>query len=197
MSSISRVIGQATVACAFVLALPGCSMSSLPASQDRRSFDTTPVDIVAAHHLGGDYSIEDVSINGQWGGGAGRGGGGGGFVCCVLLPSVWRPGLVAKVKWRVLDWRHEDKEETKLGVYKSIVDEGVYVATVPVEYYSELGSLYIHFFPQAKVRIVASMYGAFGKGHPISKNLDEQKLATVGTPLPEKHPVKPVNVPGQ
>lgn len=193
MSNISRVIARATMACALVLAVSGCSMSRLIVSKDRSAFDTTPADIVAAHHLGKDYSIEDVSVNGQWGGNAGRGGGGGGYVCCVLLPSIWRPGLVAEVKWRVRDWRNENKEETKVGIQKSIVDEGVYIATASVEPYTELGSLYVHFFPGGKVRVVASMYGPFGPGHPIREGSEEHKTAAVGTRLEKRNNANSIN----
>lgn len=192
MTTISRAIGLATVSCTFVVATSGCSMFTSTIFKDRRALDTTPVDIVPAHHLGDDYSIEDVFVNRQWGGDASRGGGGGGYVCCVLLPSVWRPGLVATVKWRVLDWRNEDKEETKAGIHKSIVDEGTYIATVPVEYYGELGSLYVHFFPGGKVRLVASMYGPFGPRHPITKAPEEHLAAVVGIRL-EKNSAKAID----
>ena len=180
MATILRKIGVATTY-TFVLFTAGCSTSAFFTEfPSGNAAATVGVDVVPTHHLGNDYSVEDVYVNGQWGGDAGREGGGGGYVCCVLLPSKWRPGLVARVKWRVRDWRQENKEETKSGIYRSVVDEGVYVAFVPVEYYGELGSLYIHFFPGAKARIVASMYGAFGKGHPISESPDEQKMATAG-----------------
>lgn len=188
----------ANAGCILVSISSGCSafaepeiIASTPVMQ------TIPVDVVPVHHLGDYYSVEDVSVNGQMGGDAGRGGGGGSYVCCVLLPTVWRPGLVAKLRWRVRDWRKENKEETKLGIYKSIIDEGEYVATVPVEYYSEVGTLYLHFFRDAKARVVTSRHGAFGKGHPISENVQEQELATSGTLVVQKEHVGPIEASGK
>lgn len=181
MTTISRVIGLATVACTFAIIASGCSMSiSSNAIGSGNAVETVGVNVVPTHHLGKDYSVEDVYVNGQWGGNAGRGGGGGGYVCCVMLPEVWRPGLVAKVKWRVLDWRQENTNETKVGILKSILDEGKYVATAPVEYYAEPGDLYVHFFPHGKVRVVSSLYSPSGEKHPISKSSKEQYSATEG-----------------
>ena len=198
MTKILRLIGLTTVGCTSLLFAVGCSTTSIFSDpRDERSAQTTPLSIVATHHLGDDYSIDDVFVNGQWGGDASRGGGGGGYVCCVLLPSVWRPGLVARVKWRVRDWRHENKDETKVGIQRSIVDEGIYVATVPVERYSQLGSLYVHFFPGAKVRVVASMYGPFGRGHPITESPEEHRSAVVGTRVGKKKDIKPSEPSGE
>lgn len=180
MARISSLISLATVACAFGPIISGCSASVFSgAINSGNLIDTVGVNVVPTHHLGKDYSVEDVYVNGQWSGDAGRGGGGG-YVCCVMLPEVWRPGLVAKIKWRVLDWRQENTDETKVGVLKSIVEDGNYAATAPVEYYAEPGDLYVHFFPQGKVRVVASLYSPSGREHPISKKPWEQNSATNG-----------------
>ena len=184
MTHNHRLIAHTAVAFMLVLSVSGCSLPISPGGLSiGKNADTVGVNIVPAHHLGKNYSIEDVYVNGQWGGNAGRGGGGGGYVCCVMLPEIWRSGLVAKIKWRVIDWRQENKDETKAGIFKSILDEGSYVATVPVEYYAEPGDLYIHFFSEGRVRAVSSLYSLSGKRHPISKSPEEQDSATKGLRL--------------
>jgi len=103
--------------------------------------------------------------------------------CCVLLPGTWRPGLVAKVTWKVLDWSNENRLETKDGIYRSIRTVGRYVAEVPVEHYDAPETLYIHFYQHGKARVVASIFSPFDGRHPISQSPSEASLAVAGTPL--------------
>jgi len=74
--------------------------------------------------------------------------------CCVRLPVVYRPGLTVDVTYDLLI--NDDKDDnwkTKTGV--------------PVEPYSEPGSLYVHFFPNDQIRVVVSRPGAWSTKHPI------------------------------
>ena len=141
----------------------------------------TAVNIVSVHHLGPNYSIDEVYVNAQFAGNAGREGGGGGFVCCIMLPEKWRPGLVANVTWTVLDWRNENYEEIRRGDFNSVIVESRYIACAPVEYYDRPQPLYVHFFPRGRLRVAPSAYGAFGKGHPISDSPEDESMAAQGT----------------
>lgn len=168
--------------------LSGCS-----AFDSLNSSEHTPVVLTPVQHLGRNYTVTDVYVNGHMAGGAGRLGGGGAMNCCVLLPGTWRPSLVATVTWTVLDWRNENPVETKAGTFRSISTVGTYIAEVPIEHYDAPETLYIHFFADGKVRAVASFYGPFNERHPISASPTEAQLAKAGTLLPGSEGAMRVN----
>ncbi|AVR94273.1 DUF3304 domain-containing protein [Pseudoduganella armeniaca] len=167
--------GAASVVIALVTC--GCTAQMLGKKDDTH---TTPVIVTPVQHMGKLYSVEDVYVNGHIAGGAGQAGGGGGMSCCVLLPEYWRPGLIANVTWTVKYWGLENIEETKHGIYKSIITLARYKAEVPVERYQDPETLYIHFFSDGRARVVASIYDPFDARHPISQRWDEASLAVVG-----------------
>ena len=143
--------------------------------------DLVPASIVGVQHLGPDYNIGEFYVNGYYGSNVGREGGGGGFVCCVMLPSKWRPGLVAEVKWEVNDWSKEDIAEIKAENYRSIRTEGLYGAIVPIEKYEIAHDVYVHFFPEGKVRIVSTGFGPLHPLHPVPYGAgDGGEIATTG-----------------
>ncbi|MGQ5524608.1 DUF3304 domain-containing protein [Chitinimonas sp. PSY-7] len=75
-------------------------------------------------------------------------GGGGGVTCCYRLPYKYTPGMTAKVRWNATNTREAHWKE----------------AIVPIEPYEDGGGrVWVHFFPEDKVRIVISNYGP---GHP-------------------------------
>ncbi|WP_152548441.1 DUF3304 domain-containing protein, partial [Cupriavidus sp. SK-4] len=74
--------------------------------------------------------------------------------CCVRLPRAYRPGLTVDVKYDLtLDDGSRHNWKTKKGV--------------PVEPYTKLGSVYVHFFPNDEIRVVVTDVYPFGKDHPI------------------------------
>ncbi|WP_454763000.1 DUF3304 domain-containing protein [Cupriavidus campinensis] len=74
--------------------------------------------------------------------------------CCVRLPVVYRPGLTVDITYNLLiNDGKDDNWKTKIGV--------------PVEPYTESGDLYVHFFPNDRIRVVVSLSGASGSKHPI------------------------------
>lgn len=168
------------VAVAQIYVLLGCGSIPMDQASSRHSSDSTAVLITPVQHMGKRYSVEDVYVNGQIGGGAGQLGGGGSMSCCILLPGSWRPGLVAEVRWSVLDWDKEDEAETRQGVFTSITKVGQYVAHVPVEYYKRPETLYVHFYPNGKARLVSSFYDAFDSRHPVPFDAEDGGLATAG-----------------
>lgn len=171
---VTRVLYGLLAACVSACSAFDASISS----------DHTPVVLTPVHHLGRNYTVTDVYVNGHIAGGAGRLGGGGAMNCCVLLPGTWRSSLVATVTWTVLDWSNENPVETNAGTFRSISTVGTYVAEVPIERYDAPETLYIHFFTDGKVRVVASFYDAFDQRHPVSASPTEAQLAMVGKLLP-------------
>ncbi len=78
-------------------------------------------------------------------------GAGYGNVCCVMLPTKWRPGMMVSVQWDMPEGsKHVPREKI-----------------VEVERYDEPGSIYLHFFPEEKVRVVVSRYYGGTQKHPI------------------------------
>jgi len=68
--------------------------------------------------------------------------GGGGFVCCISIPSKWRPDMKLVVKWnvdKVLDGKH-------LGTW--------YTATTEVPPYGSRNyGFWVHFLPGDRIRV--------------------------------------------
>lgn len=131
------------------------------------------------------YNYNARSIVGVWINGEGgilnvpSYGGGGGEVCCVVLPSYWRPGLKAAVRWEEDgDWLTDDHGQI---VYRD--GRRVYVArppkerTVDIPPYvggegSEMGRLQIYFLPNDEVAVLVSTSypGSPGNSHPYPKD---------------------------
>ena len=122
---------------------------------------------VAYNHT--DEGIVSIIVNGEGGILHAEPQSGGGQMCCVILPKKWRPGLTARIKWRVDgDWL---KDETG----KEIIRNGkrVYVPapwkerTVEVpKYEREMGWFYIHFLPNDEVKVAVTRYGPGRAEHP-------------------------------
>ena len=73
------------------------------------------------------------------------------------LPMQWRPGMKVKVRWR----REDGEKDLWVERYTTI------------RYYEEPGDLYVHFFPNDQVRVVAANSGARSPYHPLSEFLVE------------------------
>ena len=97
------------------------------------------VGLTGIDHLEEHLSVSDFWVNGYSGHQAGTGGS---LVCCAIVPNKWRPGLTARVRWDVLNWRD------RTGVQ--------YEAVVPVDRYDEIGRMFVHFLPDGSVRITLS-----------------------------------------
>ena len=99
-------------------------------------------------------------------------GGGGKEVCCVVLPSYWRSGLKATIRWEEDgDWLTDDQGQI---VYRE--GRRVYVPrpskerTVEVPPYiggegMDMGRFHIFFFPNDEVKVLVNRWGA---GHSTS-----------------------------
>lgn len=82
--------------------------------------------------------------------------------CCVRLPLVYRPGLTVDVDY---DLTIENNSKHNWKTRKGI----------PVEPYTEPGDVYVHFFPDDKIRVVVSLSGPRGSRHPIPHPVDPNK----------------------
>lgn len=144
--------------------------------------DRIPASINGVQHLGSDHLINVFYVDGYNGSNVGEDGGGGTHVCCVTLPKRWYPELKAEVRWEV----HRIIKPSDPAAPETVTIEGRYRAQVPVEAYRELGELFVHFFPNGRVRIVVSPIGHSGDGHPIKWGDAQAGLsATAGAPVKE------------
>ncbi|RFP12524.1 DUF3304 domain-containing protein [Duganella sp. BJB488] len=136
------------------------------------------VGVSGVSHLGSHFNITGFYMDLGYYGNVGNGTGGGGMDCCVYIPKNWRPGLSVDVRWTVSEWVKMTADPTSGENGKTI---GIYRARVNVERYSSAGTLYVHFFPGGKVRVVSSEFGALSSMHPVVEgDPDAQKKATSG-----------------
>jgi hypothetical protein len=136
-----------------------------------------PVSLIGVHHLGEDYTVYRFYINKSIGDNIGEGGGGGSLVCCIVLPEIWGPSLKVDVRWEVDHIIRSNNpripEQAEL--------KGMYRAEVPIEKYSELGNLYVHFFPDGRVRAIVSSISSNGELHPVRPgDRNAVRKATIG-----------------
>ena len=139
--NVRRSLSLVRTALLTLLAL--CLMSCKAGSRE----ETVGAGLTGLDHLAEHLSIQEFSVNGTHGHQAGRGGR---TVCCVSLPAKWRAGLTVNVRWGVTNWKRR--------VYSR------YEREVPVEPYDEIGQLYVHFLHNGDVRVITSMYAAWGRG---------------------------------
>lgn len=145
--------------------------------------DFVAVDLSGKQHIGPDSSIAPFYLNGTNGFNVGREGGGGSDVCCVLLPTTWRPGLSVDLRWAVADWSNENRAEIASGNHKNITFER-FRATVPVEKYEAPERVVVHFFYGGKVRVIVGSPGPDELLYAIlPSDSHAADIATVGKPV--------------
>ncbi|MBP7568216.1 MAG: DUF3304 domain-containing protein, partial [Burkholderiaceae bacterium] len=76
------------------------------------------------------------------------------------VPDTWTPGMKVKVRWKPdgRDWVEK---------------------TTSILPYSQVGMVYVHFFPNDEVRVVVSTVGALHPNHPLPQSM------TVPPPEPD------------
>ena len=128
------------------------------------------VSYLAVNHT--DRSIVSITVNGEGGILGAPAQGGGGEMCCVTLPSKWRPGLKVTIGWEndgdwLLDARGEEVIRDGKRVYVPLPWK---TRTVDVpEYKGEDagGRLHIHFLPNDEVKVLRSVMGYRSSAYPI------------------------------
>jgi hypothetical protein len=140
------------------------------------------VDLNGMQHIGPDFNIAQFYVDGIDGFNVGREGGGGGDVCCILLPTQWRPGLSVDLRWSINDWSKEIPSEIKVGNYSSVMSGGVYRARVPLERYETPDRVRVHFFAGGKARVVVMHSPGLDELNQEFLSIDSYlaKSATVG-----------------
>ena len=101
------------------------------------------------------FAIEEPVHSGPVGGRMAGGASCGGLIASgYALPKTWFPGMKVKVRWNrpingVDSW-HEK--------------------TTNIMRYDEVGTIYVHFFPDDQVRVVSANSGATSSIHPIPRD---------------------------
>lgn len=144
--------------------------------------DYVAVDLNGMQHIGPDFNVAQFYMDRTNGFNVGREGGGGSDVCCVLLPSQWRPGLSVDLRWSVGNWTKANRAEMDKNNYKSITFEN-FRARVPLERYETPGRVRVHFFAGGKARVMVmgspGLDALNGEFFPEDSSLAQS--ATVGT----------------
>ncbi|CAJ0703192.1 MAG: DUF3304 domain-containing protein [Ralstonia sp.] len=148
---IWKVLGLTAVAAASLYALTACATKPDPMD------DKATASITSYNHTP-DY-IHQFYVNGTWGGNSFAYGGGGSFVCCLIYPKTWRPGLTAKVKWTT--------SSSDPNAEGDAAKEHWHEAIVPIEkYVEEADTLNVHFLPGGKIRLIISNKGPGQGSYP-------------------------------
>ncbi|WP_200225627.1 DUF3304 domain-containing protein [Rubrivivax gelatinosus] len=130
--------------------------------------DKTAVSYTAYNHT--DLGVGSIIINGEGGILNARAHGGGSEMCCVVIPTEWRPGLKATIKWQEDGhWVRDGNGNIVVKDGRNQFVEGAWRETVvDIPRYSKpLGNLRIHFLPAGEVRAVVSFYGPTHPDYPI------------------------------
>lgn len=147
---IWKVFGLTAMTVASLCALTACATKPDPQN------DKATASITSYNHTP-DY-IHQFYVDDTWGGNSFAYGGGGKFVCCLVYPKTWRPGLTAKVKWTTSS---SDPNAEGDGA-----KEHWHEAVVPIEKYVEAGTLHVHFLPGDQVRLIISNWAAGNPNYP-------------------------------
>ncbi len=149
--NISKAFRATTAALAALCVLAACS------KKDDIPDDKATASITSYNHTP-DY-IHQFYIDDAWGGNSFAYGGGGKFVCCLIYPEKWSPGLTAKVKWTT-----SSSDPNATG---DAAKPHWHEAVVPIDQYSKPGTrLNVHFLPDGKVRLIITDMAAGFAGYP-------------------------------
>ncbi|WP_082712677.1 DUF3304 domain-containing protein [Pseudomonas agarici] len=121
------------------------------------------------------HAINWMSVNGY------RAHGGGGSVCCIIMPTKWRPGLKAHIEWEVdpdpfakikrkttsygFDETAWTEHEAKFQRHSTTVD-------IPEWPGTESCGLKVHFLVCNQIKVTTSCWGYGSPNNPIKEPLD-------------------------
>ena len=122
------------------LAIAACSKT------DGQTTDQTATANISGYNHTSDY-IHQFYVDDAWGGNVFAYTGGGKFVCCLIYPRQWKPGLQAKVRWTTSSSDPDATGDDIVGKWHE--------AVVPIEKYDKTGTtLNVHFLPEGQVRLL-------------------------------------------
>ena len=114
--------------------------------------------------------VQDFYVDDQWGSNIPPYGGGGKTSCCVVLPKIWRPGLVVKIDWKMGDWTVPWSKLEPLTIEERSACCWVtrtLSKIVPVEPYGPDGGRFqVFFLPNDEVKVWVSTYDLGHENHP-------------------------------
>ncbi|MFC5472408.1 DUF3304 domain-containing protein [Paraherbaspirillum soli] len=120
--------------------------------------DKVAVEVSGYNHMP-DWSISGFSVNGGSGPNLSPESGGGGFSCCVEIPKRWKPGMKAKVSWSY---------DTDQGGPRPPPPQEAEVE-IPEYTPENLGTVQVHFYPNHRIKVVASRYSLGHPKYPLPK----------------------------
>lgn len=137
--------------------------------------------IIGVQHIGKKHTIPEFYVDGYPGGTLGEERTASAWICCVVLSRKSKAVMTARIQWDVIDWSRSPSGQVWTD-YKNAIYLGPYQADVKIENGNESGFLFIHFFPNGKVRAVVSNYPITNPLHPVNfDDNDGGAEATVGT----------------
>lgn len=136
-----------------------------------REEEKVVVSTVAVHYYPPHHRVDEFYIDSFYSGDSNFEGLADMGLCCVGIPTKWRPGIVVDVSWAVSDWSRSpaggtDHDPSKVRLV------GIYRAKVPVERYRSAGDLFVHFFEGGKVRVAPGVpdLGDLSRSKPSIEN---------------------------
>ncbi|WP_410002280.1 DUF3304 domain-containing protein [Pseudomonas fluorescens] len=125
-------------------------------------------------------AINWLSVNGY------RADGGGGSSCCVIMPTKWRPGLMADVEWEVdtdpyaySKWPPLGSDGYRAAQIKHKANYQHHSATVEIPEWSGTDScgLKVHFLVCNQIKVTTSCWGYGSPHNPIKERLEMKEPA--------------------
>jgi Protein of unknown function (DUF3304) len=142
-----------------------CLMALLSSSMVSGCFEEgkSGVSYFGANHT--NEAVADVTLNGQGGIMIAYPHGTSGDICCVTVPSKWKPGLNVTITWENGGgWLLDEKGKEVIRDGKKVLVRGKRKSrTVAIPQYDRPEDLWIHFFPNDEIKLVMSKYVP---GHP-------------------------------
>lgn len=153
--------------------------------------------IIGVQHIGKKHTVPEFYVDGYPGGTLGEERTASAWICCVALSRKSKAVMTARIQWDVIDWSRSPSGRVWTD-YKNAIYLGPYQADVKIENGNESGFLFIHFFPNGKVRAVISNYPITNPLHPVNfDDNDGGEQAAVGIRIKKIiHPelTMPVNI---
>ncbi|PWU29755.1 hypothetical protein DK254_12815 [Pseudomonas sp. RW407] len=147
------------------LALAGCSTAAN---------EMAAGNVQAVNHMQG-TAINWMSVNGY------RIDGGGGEQCCIVLPIIWRPGLIANIEWEVdpdafgpTPPLGTEEFREFMAKHKTNYQHHRISVEIPEWPGTESCGLKVHFLPCNQVKVTTSCWAFTSPNYPIQEP-DEMK----------------------
>lgn len=181
-----RTISRKTYIALCVIFLTSCATFPSDIVEEEEPLTTF---IIGVQHIGKKHTIPEFYVNGYPGGTLGEERTASAWICCIALSRRSKAVMTAKIRWDVIDWSRSPSGKVWTD-YENAIYLGPYHADVPVENAEESGFLFIHFFPDGKVRAVVSNDPITNPLHPVNfDDNDGGEKATVGMRIKKIFPL--------